>query len=114
MAQQKIKTIKKPWGKEVWFAGTKKYVGKLLYIKKGHRLSLQYHRKKDETIFVLQGSVLLTTNGRTKKMRIGSAIHLPPRTIHRMTAKYGDAILVEVSTPEVSDVVRLEDDYKRT
>lgn len=109
----KIKTVKKPWGKEVWFAHTNKYVGKLLFIKKGHRLSLQYHRKKDETLYALRGPYLLEMNGKKRKMLQGSVIHFPPKTVHRMEAKYRDVVLIEVSSPEVADVVRLEDDYKR-
>ena len=108
-----MKIVKKPWGKEIWFAQTKKYVGKLLFIRKGHRLSLQYHKKKDETLYTLNGPCDLEINGQKKKMKNGSSVHFPPKTVHRITAKYCDVLLVEVSTPEVFDVVRIEDDYKR-
>ncbi|MBI2915742.1 MAG: cupin domain-containing protein [Elusimicrobia bacterium] len=108
-----MKRVRKPWGREVWFAQTPRYVGKLLYIRKGHRLSLQYHNKKEETLYTLQGPYMLEKNGRKKKMKSGSSVHFPPKTIHRMTAQYGDVILIEVSTPEVEDVVRLQDDYHR-
>lgn len=108
-----MKEVKKPWGKELWFAQTKKYVGKFLFIKKGQRLSLQYHKKKDETLYALKGDYWLEMNGKKRKMKMGSAVHFPPKTIHRMTAKYGDVVIVEVSTPEVEDVVRLADDYHR-
>lgn len=126
-----MKIVKKPWGKELWFAHTDKYVGKLLFLKKGNRLSLQYHKKKDETLYALKGDYLLEiyplksrraratkslfhrVNGKKRKMKQGSVIHFPPKTVHRMEAKYGDVVLIEVSTPEVEDVVRIEDDYKR-
>lgn len=108
-----MQTVKKPWGKEVWFARTNKYAGKLLYIRKGHRLSLQYHKKKDETLYALKGACLLHKNGKIIKMKTGAVVHFPPKTIHRITAKYGDVILIEVSTPELHDVVRLSDDYVR-
>lgn len=108
-----LKIVQKPWGKELWFAHTKKYLGKLLFIKKGHRLSLQYHKKKDESLYVLKGPLLLQMNQITKKVKTGSGFHVPANTLHRMHAKYKDAVLIEVSTPESNDVVRLEDDYKR-
>ena len=108
-----MKTVKKPWGKEIWFAHTKKYAGKLLFIHKGHRLSLQYHRKKDETLYVLKGPLLLEINGKRKKISTGEAVRFPPKTVHRMTAEYGDVVLIDVSTPELKDVVRLNDDYGR-
>lgn len=108
-----MKTIHKPWGKEIWFAHTKKYVGKLLFIKKGRRLSLQYHKKKDETLYTLKGHYWLELDGKKKKMKSGSVVHFPPKARHRMEAKYGDVTLIEVSTPEVHDVVRLADDYHR-
>ncbi|MFH1541090.1 MAG: cupin [Elusimicrobiota bacterium] len=116
-----MKIVKKPWGKETWFAHTKKYVGKFLFIKKGHRLSRQYHKIKHETIYTLKGkyimelSCLAKSSLRSEKiMKEGSVIVIPPKKIHRMYAKFCDVTLLEVSTPEVWDVVRLEDDYGRT
>ena len=108
-----MKTVKKPWGKEIWFARASKYVGKILYISKGHRLSLQYHKKKEETLYTLKGPYLLEVNGKRKKMKTGTVAHFPPKTIHRIQAHYGNAVIIEVSTPEVEDVVRLQDDYGR-
>ncbi|MBI4248217.1 MAG: cupin domain-containing protein [Elusimicrobia bacterium] len=108
------KVVAKPWGKEVWFARTSKYVGKLLYIRKGHRLSRQYHRVKHETLYTLKGKYLLELNGKKYLKKPGSVVVLPPKTIHRMHAKYGPVTLIEVSTPEVWDVVRLSDDYGRS
>jgi len=109
-----MKIVKKPWGWEKWFANTKKYVGKILFIKKGHRLSRQYHNVKHETIFTLTGKYVMELKRSKKIMKEGSVIVMPPKKIHRMFAKFCDVTLVEVSTPEVWDVVRLEDDYGRS
>lgn len=105
--------VQKPWGKEVWFAVTPKYVGKFLCLKKGHRLSKQYHKKKMETLYADKGTCLLEINGRRRFLRPGASVTLGPGTIHRLSAPYGSVRLVEVSTPEVEDVVRLSDDYGR-
>lgn len=109
-----MKKIKKPWGWELWFAHTSKYVGKIIFIKKGHRLSRQYHRYKHETVYAEEGTWVLQIGRRQKRMRPGCAAVIPPRTIHRFTAPYQNVRLLEVSTPQVNDVVRLEDDYGRT
>ena len=108
-----MKIVKKPWGQETWFAFTKYYVGKILFIKKGHRLSRQFHRVKHETIYTLKGKYIMELKNSKKLMKKGAVIVIPPNKIHRMYAKYGDVTLVEVSTPQVEDVVRLEDDYGR-
>jgi len=112
-----VKTVPKPWGKEVWFAESPHYVGKLLFIRKGHRLSKQYHRVKHETLYTLKGRCLMEVGTlkrtRRKVMEPGSAIELRPGTVHRMEARFEDVTLVEVSTPQVWDVVRLDDDYGR-
>jgi quercetin dioxygenase-like cupin family protein len=105
--------VEKPWGAELWFAQTDKYVGKLLFVNKGCRLSLQYHKKKDETLLVLGGAAKFTINGEVKRVtRLDGGIRIEPNTNHRIEA-LTDLTLVEVSTPEVDDVVRLEDDYGR-
>ena len=109
-----IKTVKKPWGKEIWFAYTKKYVGKILFIKKGCRLSKQYHRFKHETIYTDKGKYIMEIKNHKKIMRPGTVIIVPPKTVHRMHAKYGNVRLIEVSTPQLKDVVRIEDDYGRS
>ena len=109
----KIKIVKKPWGSETWYANTKKYVGKILFIKKGYRLSKQYHRKKHETMYTLEGKYIMELNGRNKIIKKGQSITVKPRMVHRMYAKFGDVRLLEVSTPEIWDVVRLDDDYGR-
>ena len=108
-----MKKIHKPWGWELWYAHSKKYVGKIIFLRKGHRLSRQYHRKKHETIFTDTGRWVLEIKGRKKIMKPGSAAEIKPGVIHRFTAPYQDVRLLEVSTPEVHDVIRLEDDYGR-
>jgi len=109
----KVKTVKKPWGHEIWYAQAPKYVGKILVINKGHRLSRQYHKVKHETIYTLKGKFFLELNGKKSIQRAGSVVVIPPKSIHRFEARYGRVTLLEVSTPEVWDVVRLSDDYNR-
>lgn len=114
-----MRIVKKPWGHEEIWAETDKYLGKILYINKGHRLSLQYHEKKIETIRVLQGKLLLVLQERNdghifnKTLVEGDVYHVGPRTVHRFCATDEDVSIIEVSTPEIDDVVRLEDDYAR-
>lgn len=112
----------KPWGHEVVFAsGENGYVGKLITVKAGQALSLQYHLEKDETISVLSGEVVLEHGPslddlRTRVMRPGHTVHLSPTVVHRISA-VTDSQLVEVSTAGAGwreDVVRLEDRYGRT
>jgi quercetin dioxygenase-like cupin family protein len=113
-----MRTVNKPWGHELIWAETPRYVGKILHIKKGEQLSLQYHVKKDETIMVLSGRL------RFEHFEDGEALkapellpmqpfHVHPGLRHRMVA-LEDTDVVEVSTPELDDVVRLEDRYGRT
>jgi len=109
--------VEKPWGREVIFAHTDRYVGKILYITKGHRLSRQYHEFKDETIYVLSGALSLEigTGDGISELRLnkGHSFRIEPGVVHRFCATRGDVELVEVSTPELDDVVRLEDSYGR-
>jgi mannose-6-phosphate isomerase len=105
--------IEKPWGYEEIWAKTDSYVGKKIFIKKGHRLSKQYHEKKEETIYVVEGNLRLQFEEHAQLMIIGQSHHIPPGTIHRFCADRDNVTLIEVSTPELSDIVRLEDDYKR-
>lgn len=108
--------VEKPWGHELIWAHTERYVGKLLHIKQGHKLSLQYHNKKDETIHVQSGTLRFVVdegNGLIEKdMGPGESYHIRPLTKHRMIA-LTDCDVLEVSTPELDDVVRLEDSYGR-
>ncbi len=111
-----VTRIPKPWGYELIFAHTERYVGKVLHIDRGESLSLQYHEMKDETLFVIRGKVRLTARSgddeKELEMEVGDAFHIPPGLIHRIEA-VEDADIVEVSTPELEDVVRLEDRYGR-
>ena len=111
-----IPRVEKPWGYELHWATTDRYVGKLIHVAKGHALSLQYHNLKDETIYLHSGRLLfeIEVDGTLEKrdMRPGERVHITPRTVHRMTA-IEDSDIFEVSTPELQDVVRLEDRYGR-
>ena len=108
--------VEKPWGYELHWAKTERYVGKVLHVKAGHALSLQYHNRKDETIYLYSGKMLfeIERNGELTKqtMQPGDSMHVAPRTVHRMTA-IEDCDVLEVSTPDLDDVVRLEDRYGR-
>jgi len=116
MADHAITKVEKPWGHELIWAKTADYVGKILFIRKGHKLSLQYHNKKEETILVHSGSMIFTVDegGRLVEKRLGpgDTHHIPPRMRHRMEA-VEDCTVFEVSTPQLDDVVRLEDSYGR-
>jgi len=111
-----IQHVPKPWGYELIFARTDRYVGKILHINQGQTLSLQYHEIKEETLFVMNGELILTIefdgDRRVIPLRKGEAFHVPPRLIHRMEAVI-DTDVVEASTPELDDVIRLEDRYGR-
>jgi quercetin dioxygenase-like cupin family protein len=112
-----MRTVNKPWGHEFIWAETPRYVGKILHIKQGQQLSLQYHQKKDETIMVLSGRLRFEHFEEGQPV---AAVELPPHTPfhiypglrHRMIA-LTDSEVVEVSTPELDDVVRLQDRYGR-
>jgi len=108
----------KPWGREIWFAQTDKYAGKILEITKGHRYSLQYHEKKQETQYVVAGRAKLTYGTekdslQEKILNEGDKFDVLPYTIHRLEA-LEDTKIFEVSTPELDDVVKLDDDYGRS
>ena len=110
--------VDKPWGHEDRWAITEKYLGKILYVKRGHKLSLQYHEQKDETVYVLGGRLLLHIGDKEKQeikeLRMGQSYRITPGVVHRFEAPPDvDVTLIEVSTPEIDDVVRLEDDYNR-
>ena len=109
--------VEKPWGYELHWAKTDRYVGKHIHINKGHALSLQYHNKKDETIFLFAGKLLFEIKEGDELVKIemkpGDRIHVKPPTVHRRTA-IEDCEIMEVSTPELDDVVRLEDRYGRS
>ena len=110
--------VDKPWGHETIWAHTDRYVGKVLHVRRGESLSLQYHRQKEETIRILAGCLdfEVGTEGeplRTVRLNPGDTWHIPPGLRHRMIA-VEDTDILEVSTPELDDVVRLEDRYGRS
>ena len=112
-----VKRVEKPWGHELIWAHTDRYVGKVLHIKAGESLSLQYHERKDETIHVLRGRMVFLVGESEDELREveldeGMSFRVQPGTLHRMTA-VSDCDLLEASTPELDDVVRLEDRYGR-
>ncbi len=108
--------VEKPWGHELIWARTDRYVGKLLHIRQGHQLSLQYHNRKDETIYLQAGRMLFFVDEghglEQREMKPGDSYHIRPLVKHRMRA-LTDCDILEVSTPELDDVVRLEDAYGR-
>jgi|TARA_R110000803_G_scaffold148974_2_gene214410 mannose-6-phosphate isomerase-like protein (cupin superfamily) len=117
---RKANIIEKPWGHEEIWASTSRYAGKILVINKGHRLSRQYHNVKEETIMILDGTLICEEGPREvggevvrHVMDPGTIFHVTPGTIHRFCAEETNVRLVEVSSPEIEDVVRLEDDYRR-
>ena len=109
--------VEKPWGYENRWAVTYKYLGKILHINAGHKLSMQYHEIKDESIYVLEGTLVLELGQgeEIQKMILeqGASWRVEPNTVHRFAAPSGGCVLIEVSTPEIEDVVRLEDEYNR-
>lgn len=111
-----MERVDKPWGYELRFVRTERYAGKLLFIKAGAQLSLQYHERKDEAFFVQHGTLELVLGRggeqRVERLSAGEGRRITPRTVHRFRA-VSDCLLFEVSTPELDDVVRLEDDYGR-
>ncbi len=109
--------VDKPWGHELRWGVTDRYAGKVLHIKKGEALSLQYHDRKDEFLYVVTGAIEMELGGpdgalNKHRMTEGDTLHITPGTRHRMTA-VDDTDIFEVSTPELDDVVRLEDRYGR-
>jgi quercetin dioxygenase-like cupin family protein len=117
MAPPLPRRIEKPWGHEIWFAHTDRYAGKLLYVNAGHRLSVQYHEAKDETSYLLSGRLLLSTGEDPDRLDVaeiasGTAWRNEPGALHTIEA-IEDSVVVEVSTPELDDVVRLSDRYGR-
>jgi mannose-6-phosphate isomerase len=112
------RTVDKPWGSELIWALTGAYAGKILLVKEGESLSLQFHREKDESWYVLEGRARLELGKagegilEQEVIGAGQAFRFPPGTVHRLTA-LEDTRILEVSTPQLDDVVRLEDNYGR-
>jgi mannose-6-phosphate isomerase len=114
-----VRRVEKPWGYELIWAHTERYVGKILHIRAGHALSVQYHERKDETVHLLRGEIIYRVQraGETQEMeevrlRAGDSYRLAPGTIHQMEA-VTDCDVLEASTPDLDDVVRLADRYGR-
>jgi len=111
-----VKRVPKPWGYEIIWAHTDRYVGKVLHIEAGHALSVQYHERKDETVYLLSGELIywVKVDGemRDMKLRVGEAFRITPGTVHYMEA-VTDCDVLEASTPDLDDVVRISDRYGR-
>jgi mannose-6-phosphate isomerase-like protein (cupin superfamily) len=110
--------VDKPWGHELIWAQTERYVGKTLFLRAGESLSLQFHKVKDESWYVLEGRIELELGApgegvlASEVVGAGSSFRFPPGTVHRVRA-LEEATIIEVSTPQLDDVVRLEDAYGR-
>jgi mannose-6-phosphate isomerase-like protein (cupin superfamily) len=104
--------VDKPWGREVWYGNEAEYAGKILEVTKGHALSLQKHERKKETMYLLSGRVLYHLNGTDFILEAGGCLTITPGDVHRVEA-IEDAVILEVSTPHLDDVIRLEDRYGR-
>jgi mannose-6-phosphate isomerase-like protein (cupin superfamily) len=108
--------VEKPWGYELIWARTDRYVGKILHVKAGHVLSLQYHNVKDETMHVLSGELILRTQQGerlvARTFTAGETVHIPPKLVHQIEAVV-DSDVLEASTPELDDLVRIQDRYGR-
>jgi len=113
-----ITRVPKPWGHETIWALSDRYVGKILHINAGHELSVQYHNRKDETVYLLSGEIIYRVQREgddvldDMHLKIGEAFRIVPGTIHQMVA-ITDCDVLEVSTPELNDVVRISDKYGR-
>lgn len=105
--------VPKPWGREIWYAHEERYAGKVLEVTRGHALSLQKHERKQETMYLQSGRLLYHFNGADFEMEPGQCITVRPGDVHRVEA-LEDSVILEVSTPELDDVVRLEDRYGRS
>jgi mannose-6-phosphate isomerase len=115
--EAQVERVDKPWGHEIVFALSEKYCGKVIFLRAGEQLSLQFHRVKDETIYVHSGRIELEIGDPggpldTEVVGPGRAFRLRPGVVHRWKA-LEDSVVLEASTPELDDVVRLEDNYGR-
>ena len=113
----KVVKVPKPWGHETIWAQSERYVGKILHINAGQELSVQYHNKKDETVHLLSGELVYRVQNDADlledvQLKLGESFRITPGTIHQIVA-LTDCDVLEVSTPELDDVVRLSDKYGR-
>jgi mannose-6-phosphate isomerase len=113
MSDKAIKIIDKPWGMEEILETNEKYTVKRLTMKEGCRCSYQYHEKKLETIVVLSGKLIITSQEGDKEYKSGETVTIKPFEKHRMSSNEGNAVYLECSTSELEDVVRINDDYGR-
>ncbi len=118
MTEELPREVPKPWGSELWYAHTSRYAGKILRVNAGHRLSVQFHAEKDETSYLLSGRLLLEQGDTadTLQRRVleqGATWRNAPGVVHTFEA-LEDSVILEVSTPELDDVVRIEDRYGRS
>jgi mannose-6-phosphate isomerase len=109
--------VPKPWGNELWYALTERYAGKVLHVERGHRLSLQFHERKDESCYLLSGRLLLVKGPSVEQLdetvlEAGAVWRNEPGDVHTIEA-LEDSDVLEVSTPDLDDVVRLTDNYGR-
>lgn len=107
------KVVEKPWGQEVWICLNDDYCFKKITVNGGHKTSLQYHNTKRETIYIVCGSATFTKEAKTFFVCPGDIINLEPGVVHRVEAGTNGVVFFEVSTPQVDDVVRVQDDYGR-
>jgi len=108
-----MKIINKPWGSEMWIVdNNNNYALKIINIKKGKRLSLQYHTTKDECLYLEDGIANVVMDNKEFEIGPGAVLEIPPGTLHRIEAVI-DCRFIEVSTPELEDVIRILDDYNR-
>ena len=115
--REKVVRVSKPWGHETIWAQSDRYVGKILHINAGQELSVQYHNKKDETVYLLSGEISYRVQNKAGvlddvQLKVGESFRITPGTIHQMAA-LTDCDVLEVSTPELDDLVRLSDKYGR-
>ena len=109
-----MKKTNKPWGYELIWAEAKNYIAKIIFINPGCRLSLQYHQDKEETIYVMEGTLINDVNHHQKEYKEGECLHISPRKIHRFCAPKDNPVkLMEVSSNHPDDVIRIDDDYGR-
>lgn len=109
--------VDKPWGYEIWYAHTDRYAGKILHVNPGHRLSLQYHDRKEESCYLLSGRLMLIQGPDAdslteREIGPGEVWHNTPGVVHTIQG-IEDSDVLEVSTPELDDVIRISDDYGR-
>lgn len=105
--------VEKPWGREIIYALHRRYVGKIIEIDKGHRLSLHYHRRKHETFYALKGRCRVRLQKGSVMLRPGQAFTITPGLVHRLEAPFGRVVILEAATGHAKDLVRLADDYGR-